>query len=483
MYKLLIEHREQVREFILEKGTYTVGRSPENDITIPDPGVSRHHMKLYITDEGILVEDLGSTNGTFVNGEKIRGKVRVNKGDLVFVAEHRITFTLIEEEEQKETSFSTENLSFYALYQMGKILLHSNTLEEVLESAVDLVFQIVPVETVYLFTGDRGKSGNEIYFFKSKVGLDEEDFLSPLIHKYIANLKEPDIIYDMEFFKDLKLPAKYLLLIPIEDNEEYLGGVVLINSREESHRFTTSDKETMMAMANMISIGIKLDRLKEQFKREAILRSNLERFHSPDVVNLILKESSQKLELGLGVKKVEATILFSDIKDFTPLSEKLTPEEIAELLNNYFDIMTGIIFKHKGSVNKFIGDAIMAIFGAPFSYGNDAKLAVDTAIEMLEALEKFNRSISEEKRFQIRIGINTGVVVAGNIGSKNRMEYTVIGDAVNVASRLERAAEPDSILVGMKTFQYTRPHFEYEDKGFLDLKGKSEKVRAFKVIV
>ncbi len=480
MYKLVTEHREQRREFILEKGVYSLGRSPDNDIHIPDSFVSRHHMKLYIDDDGIYVEDLGSANGTLVNGEKIKGKVRLKKGDLIFIGEHRLTFIPIETQVEQETTFTTDNPSFYVLYQLGKILLHSNTLDEILESAMDLIFQVIAVETIFIFSTGESK---DIEFFKSKTGYREEDFISPFIKKYLTTLKEPEIIYNMEFFRNIKIPACCMLLVPLKDDEEFLGGIVLINSKDTSHRFNSSDKEIMMAVANMVAIGIKLDRLKENIKREAILRSNLERFHSPDVVNLILKEASQKMELGLEVKKVEATVLFSDIKDFTALSEKLTPEEIADLLNSYFDRMTEIVFKHKGSVNKYIGDAIMAIFGTPFSYGNDAKLAVQTAIEMLEALEDFNRNISEEKRFQIRIGINTGLVVAGNIGSRNRMEYTVLGDTVNVASRLEHAAAPNSILVGQRTYEYTKDYFEYEDVGFLELKGKSTKVKAYRVVI
>ena len=480
MYKVVVEHRDQVREFILDNGEYVVGRSPDCDITIPDPFVSRKHLKLYIKDDSVFIEDLNSSNGTFVGGEKITTKTKLNKGDIVFVGEHQISFVPIDTSVEERSTLSFDNPAFFTLYQLGKLLLRSNTIEEILESTIDLIFQMIPVETIFLFTPEEfGK----YEFFKSKVGLEKGKLVTPLIKKYVSTLNEPELVFDREFLGNLGVEVCCLLLVPFRDEENFLGGVVLINSSEDSHRFNTIDREMMMALANMVTIGLKLDKLKDDIKREAILRSNLERFHSPDVVNLILKEASRKMELGIEVKRVEATILFSDIKDFTSLSERLTPEEIADLLNNYFDIMTEIVFKHKGSVNKFIGDAIMAIFGAPFSYGNDAKFAVETAIEMLKALEEFNRTISEEKRFQVRIGINTGVVVAGNIGSKNRMEYTVIGDAVNVASRLENAAKPNSILVGERTFEYTRNYFEFEDVGYLELKGKKRKVKAYRVIV
>jgi adenylate cyclase len=153
--------------------------------------------------------------------------------------------------------------------------------------------------------------------------------------------------------------------------------------------------------------------------------------------------------LNLGGQEQEATILFSDIRGFTSMSETMSPTEVVETLNEYFNLMIEIIFKYNGTLDKIIGDALMVIFGAPIANDADTKNAVLTAIEMQEKLIEFNqdRIINLKKTIRIGIGINRGKVISGNIGSKQQMNYTVIGDSVNLASRLCSVAKEDEIIV------------------------------------
>ena len=133
-------------------------------------------------------------------------------------------------------------------------------------------------------------------------------------------------------------------------------------------------------------------------------------------------------------------------------------------------------------MDKFIGDAIMAIFGAPISYGNVAELAVFAALEMLKELEAFRSSIAEAKRFSIRIGVNTGIVVAGYMGSVQRIEYTVLGDPVNIAARLQDLAMPGAIYIGESTHNRVKGLFQTKDLGTMSLRGKAHKIRAYRVL-
>jgi adenylate cyclase len=169
---------------------------------------------------------------------------------------------------------------------------------------------------------------------------------------------------------------------------------------------------------------------------EERIRHIFQKYVPGEVIDEVLKAKGEKLLIG---KKQTATILFSDIRSFTSISERLTAEELVTSLNNYFNVMVSIIIEHKGIIDKFIGDAIMALFGAPVQYDDDPLQAVLTGLTMIDSLKKFNKNQTSIGKpvFKIGIGLNTGEVVVGNIGSNQKLEYTCIGDAVNLASRLE----------------------------------------------
>ena len=169
---------------------------------------------------------------------------------------------------------------------------------------------------------------------------------------------------------------------------------------------------------------------------EERIRHIFQKYVPGEIIDEVLKAKGEKLLIG---KKQNATILFSDIRSFTSISERLSAEELVTSLNNYFNVMVSIIIEHKGIIDKFIGDAIMALFGAPVQYADDPLQAILTGLSMIEALKGFNKNQSRHGRpvFKIGIGLNTGEVVVGNIGSNQKLEYTCIGDAVNLASRLE----------------------------------------------
>jgi adenylate cyclase len=196
---------------------------------------------------------------------------------------------------------------------------------------------------------------------------------------------------------------------------------------------------------------------------------------SREVVEQIAKENK---DLKLGGEKKELTVLFSDIRSFTSISEKLKPEEIVQLLNEYLSSMTECIFLEKGTIDKYIGDAIMAIFGAPIQQDDHAERACRVALAMTENLEKLNaqRLARGEDRIEIGIGVNTGEMTVGNIGSKRRFDYTVIGDEVNLASRLEGLTKVfgASILISDSTFMKIDPKaFTLRYLGKVIVKGRS----------
>jgi len=181
--------------------------------------------------------------------------------------------------------------------------------------------------------------------------------------------------------------------------------------------------------------------------------------------------------------RVEVTVFFVDIRGFTTLSENKEPEEIVELLNDHFSRVTDAVIKYGGHLNKFVGDEAMAIFGAPVKDPDHAESAVRAALEIQKAIADGNRRQPGRTSFRVGVGINSGEVVAGNLGSDKRMEYTVIGDNVNVASRLTSIARGGEIIISERTFEgmTNREAFVAEERGKVSVKGRKQEVRILNV--
>jgi adenylate cyclase len=178
------------------------------------------------------------------------------------------------------------------------------------------------------------------------------------------------------------------------------------------------------------------------------------------------------------------TVLFADVCGFTTMSAKSHPEQIVEMLNRLFSVLTEIIFKNDGTLDKYIGDAVMALFGAPYVGEHDAENAAIAALEMREALSRLNEDIAELgfPPVNLSIGLNTGRATVGYIGSERRTDYTAIGDTVNLAARLQSAAKPGHILISEETMKAIGPRFVTVEMGALELKGYDREILAFDIL-
>ena len=210
------------------------------------------------------------------------------------------------------------------------------------------------------------------------------------------------------------------------------------------------------------------------------IKSTFERYVSKQLAEQILEK---KDELRLGGEVREVTVLFSDIRRFTSLAEQLPPEQVVEILNDYFTRMIDIVNKHEGMVDKLMGDSVMALFGAPICLGDDPLRAIRCALEMQQAGDIFNRE--QEARdlppLPMGIGINTGPVVAGNIGSSTKMEYTVIGDEVNIAARMQGIAKPGEVLISDNTYRHVADAVRVTPLEPITFKGKNTVVAVYRV--
>ena len=221
-------------------------------------------------------------------------------------------------------------------------------------------------------------------------------------------------------------------------------------------------------------------RLITEERQKRKLKHIFQRYVSPQVVNLIVNSSERP---ALGGERKKMTILFSDIRNFTPMSEKLKPEEVVNVLNEYFTSMAEVIFQHDGTIDKFMGDCIMAFWGAPIYHRDDALRAVKTALGMKKKLGELQKKWEKEGKPPVAmgIGINTGEVVVGNIGSPERMEYTTIGDEVNLASRLQSIAREGQIFISNSTYGEVCEEIEAKELPPVKVKGKSEPVILYEV--
>lgn len=184
---------------------------------------------------------------------------------------------------------------------------------------------------------------------------------------------------------------------------------------------------------------------------------------------------------SLPSERREVTVIFLDIEDFTHLAERLDPEEATDILNRIFQPITNIIYKYGGSINKFLGDGLMIVFGTPYSHENDPERAIRTSMEIMESIERNGEIEIDNKKMKLKasIGINTGLCISGEIGSPLRKEFTVIGDTVNLASRLQVNAPPGEIMIGERTYQKIKANFKFAYPHKLKIKGKKDLITAY----
>ena len=544
----------QIFNFPISKDTVRIGRSNDNDLILADNTVSRYHTEIQKRKNDYILADLGSYNGTKLNGKSIQ-KVFLKHGDKIQIGSSKLTFLLngnsldqaedsvvltVEKDSavdrqivrssplerhgqsqellvssedkndekrgksdfalKKERFNSQEYLAelarnnkvLFVLYEISRHLNQIHDFNELLRKIMDLIFMVIDADYGFLVLAGGSDGDNLIPVVvkhKTEHGKSKREIKASrtLIDKVINGKVA---LLTSNAMTDSRLDgAKSVMIQQIRSaicvplwREDKIIGVIQLDSVRIDNQFSQDDLELLKAIGSQAAMVIEQSALNERIREEERMRNRLQRFHSPQVIEMILKGGEETIDDIMESKELIATILFADIVGFTRLSETMPPREINIILNRYFSRMTDIVFSHGGTLDKYIGDGLMAVFGAPMEKEDDAERAVRTALEIRRQLTAMMKTTSADRRFDIRVGLNTGRVVAGNIGSPKRMEYTVIGDPVNVASRLESIAKPNQIIIGEETFGFVKNKFKIQEIGTRKVKGKSSGVMVYEVL-
>jgi adenylate cyclase len=239
-----------------------------------------------------------------------------------------------------------------------------------------------------------------------------------------------------------------------------------------------------LPVASRDELGVLTDsfnRMARSLREKEMIKRAFTRYVAREVVEEILKDPEN---LVLSGERRQVTVLFCDVRGFTPMSERLSPEEVVLLLNDFYNLMIETTFKYDGTLDKFLGDAVMAVFGAPMAHPDHSARAIRTALAMQEGISGLNerRTRDGKEPIAVGIGVSAGEAVAGTVGTEDRMEYTVIGDSVNLAARLESNAKPGQILISQRTHEAVRDLVEARPLGRIRVKGKEEEVEVYEVL-
>lgn len=519
----------------------TFGRAEDNDVVLVADEVSRHHAKICVRGDKTLLVDMKSLNGTYVNRQRVVERVLSHMDEVWFGSKCRLMFrddtdfgkrkepkspeesqlvrnvdriraemdrvgnsmtmigtrTAVSPKEQTvaEPSATSDEIvkmarayrRLSALHKASQLMASNFDLNKRLAQVLDLGLEVMEAERGFVMLREAGSS-NLIVKVARGMGRDlEADSPSMGIAGRAAIDGEPVLMADRATDREFGMRESIIrnqirsaMCVPLRVNDRTIGSVYL-DTTKATTTFGEEELELFISLASQFALAIDHVRLHDELVTEARKRDNLGRFLSPAIVEKIINEESN---LELGGRKQRVTTMFCDIRGSSKIAESSTPQELVGLLNEHFTAMTEIIFAHQGTLDKYIGDELMAVFGAPIGAPDDSLRAVRAALAIQQKNAELNTYRSGEGRvpFDVGIGIETGDVIAGYVGSPQRMEFTVVGDRVNIAKRFCDMAGAGKVVVGQETWSEIKDHVVTIPIGSVMLKGKAQPVEAHEVV-
>jgi adenylate cyclase len=509
-------------EFELGAGSVVVGRSQGCDLRISDDSVSRRHAELTLEGDSWYIKDLGAKNGIVLN-ERTVANSRLSNGDRIKLGNVSFTYqskarglgiSFLEDptaRSMKLDSISMEEASLLMsgvkdpgddtllseandwipalMSEAAQSLLASGGLDEMFEAILSLAFAHMPAERACIGLCQEGDETVAVKLARSTNPADTEQLvISSTITSEVIRDRNSVVYLNSnsdaprsQSITNLSLTS--IMCAPLCVDGEVLG-VIYLDTRDGNAPFKPTHLKVLTALAALSAVALRQASLREDVQREQRIRDRLSRYSSPHVVDRLVEGGGDDEGAGMYSEEAVASILFADLAGFTSLSETMTPSEVTLMLNAIFARLTEAVFEFEGTVDKFIGDEIMAFFGAPIAQEDHAERAVRCAVRMRECLVEFNASRPGEAELAMSIGINSGPVIVGDIGSPQRKDYTVIGDTVNTAKRIEsQAAKGGKIVIGPATYELVKDCCRCEALPLMALKGKLEQLQLYSVEV
>ncbi|HXC71171.1 MAG TPA: adenylate/guanylate cyclase domain-containing protein [Pyrinomonadaceae bacterium] len=526
----------------LPQAPCTIGRAPDNSVVLDDPRASRYHAHINQSENGVFnIVDGAVVNGqlrrsankVFINGEP-RFEHQLKNGDRVTIGASTLRFEQPDEERTTDVRYDDKPLGhtqllisasdvmstvlrskeevatspqrdkvletlqrkaniLSALYEMSKTLGSVFDLNAIFEKATDIIFRSTPADRVVALLADHDadEDGNltpiamrardnrlEAHARKLSIG---RTITRKVMRDRVALLSQ-DAASDEQFAgvdSIVSQGVRSTICAPLM-TESRVHGALYADRLDPFAAFKPDDLELISAVAAQTAIAVENARAHERLAREEVARANYSRFLPEYVVKQML-ENPESFKLGGTSQTI--TILFADIRGFTRISEHANPEKIVSLLNRYFSAMTEIIFAHGGTLDKYLGDGLMALFGAPTATPDDASNALNAAVAMQRRLLGINRELRDEglQEIGVGMGLHTGEAIVGYIGSDRRSEYTAIGDTVNTSSRLESNARGGEILLSDATAKAAHSRYKLKPREPITVKNRQQPVNLWEV--
>lgn len=461
----------------------SVGRERSNGIVLDDgrASVSRFHARLESDGRQWRVIDTWSTNRVRVNGELLQPDVAgarvLDDGDTLQIGSFKLGVVREESERlvfesepvpaadarqlrsavgsladlsdliaaparlprEAEEAIERAKRVLSVVTTLGQRVAALTPIDEIIDTVVDLVFETTPAEHAALLLWDEDVARLVPKRMRSRDRADAS--LMRVSESLVQRAFAERVVVQMEpggspsaSMHDLRLRSA--VAVPLSDDTKAVG-VIYADTSLHSRAFDAFGVSLLSALANHAAIALEQARLLRRVRQEERSRLKLEQYFARPVVDRILASEQTSSGFGMRAEEAEVTVLFCDMAGFTSRTEDMRPHEVLVLLNRCFSHLTEVVFQHEGTLDKYIGDCIMAVFGAPYAQPDHAVRAARAALGMREAIRKMNEGQPEVARIEFRIGIHSGRVVAGDVGHVTRRDWTVLGSTVNLAARME----------------------------------------------
>ncbi|MEH2349172.1 MAG: adenylate/guanylate cyclase domain-containing protein [Nostoc sp.] len=515
----------------VDQNLFTIGRLPECNLYLPFAGVSRNHARLVKTAEGVwTIEDLGSKNGTQLNKYLVNSPQELHHGDIIWLGNVSLLVLLTspvyqptpeypessENNEQRTILHNVKQLQqqwiaadskddnisnkdktiarLKDLVDIAKNLCAAASIEEIFSQVQEVVFRYLDsIDRLGLLIDVNGCGQLELVNSATRNTSQQKhlpsdgSWISRSICQKVFDekvvIQTADTHQDERFASEQSILVKGIrsaMAVPLWDENKVVG-VLYADANLSSYHWANEGEEELSffsALANLVASSVQRWLLVEKLKTEEMIRHRLERYHSPAVVQQLISVGA--LPGGrLAPTESEISILFADLVGFTAISEQLTPTAIAQLLNNLFEEMLKEVFTWGGTLDKYIGDCIMAFFGAPEPQSDHADRAVTAAKGMLTRLEHLNANGFWHEPLQLRIAINSGKAVVGDVGSSQRVDYTALGATINLAARMEAVCPPSECIISQATHTMLSLPSDFQEMGDYRFKGIERLVKVY----